>query len=467
MQLRRAAPLVLALGVSACGAPTEPAAVATSPPATPTLSAEQARTLLADSWMARAGADDGALAALLDASGGDGWIALFHGDLRGADREFGVVPASDSARLGKARVHLERAAAYDAAAALCREAGIALFDWRDEHRETVRTGPLEPLLAAFLRGQDPPPGDDHSAIRALFAGDSSQLPDPWRARRAFVNGSGDAADAAAAQTAAPDVVDVLGRDDEAGVTFELPFDDPARLGALVRAELAAAVALAEPLGAAGGPIVAAASAFGGLDAPPTGDGGSIPAWLALFGAPQPDLDAWLHRWSRGAAGRSFGDRLPLDGWGQGTGSDDVDRILRMAAGLGTPLLAGLADEPGLAAELELPQLLVDGLLREQMNRVLGASPAQARRLGERSLDATPGSLGGSPDGGRAGVSHRNDRAFLLSLARVYWKAGQPDDAVRLVHPLTSDLPPLASVERPLAQLGAASTVGQRGETNQL
>jgi hypothetical protein len=473
----------------------------------PSLDADAAAALLADSWMVHAANDPAGVTALLDAPGGEGWLALFHNDLAGARTTFERADSS-SARLGLARVHLARADVLRVGGALHREAALDLARYRRDHHEGVRTGPYSLLLASLIAIRAEAPADERAAFVEAAAGDPTaeadaavvdrlramaqgQLPaggpEPLATRLAFIAAM-NAGDLAAAtpllgpvHSREPDLRDPLGEDAEAGLRFEGLFHDPLLLEAIGRHHLAQAWIAASAIEGPGEAIAAAVEAAWGGPLPEAIRDAALPAstplpaWTALFAGPAVDRADWDAYWAD--ASSPFLDRLatalPDAGLGQGSDTLEVDAAMRTLAELEDVFAAAVAagappDGAALASDLELATPAIDRALRARMVGLVQADAAtQAKRLGDRSLDANPGARGGASDSARTRVSYRNDRAFLLRLAHCLWRAGQTGAALDLVHPLVDEDPALQPVKHYLGQLDAASTIGLQGKTSQL
>ena len=466
-----------------------------------------AAELLATSWMVRAAQDPDAVAALLDAPGGDGWLALYHGDLAGAATSFEGAQSA-SARLGMARVHLAHAAALLAAGRLQREATIDLARYRRDHRDQVRTGTYEPVLAALaaraagLEGAEldsflaaaagPIEGADEHLLNGLTGhlngGSRAGLPDLYADRLTFAEAAATAdldrltGLEARVRSREPDLRDPLGTDSEAGLQFEGLHYDAALLPALARLHLARAWSLASAL-IGPGEIVADAVRHGwggelpaGLADAAAGPTEPLPAWTALFASSVVDAEDHAAAW--GAPGAvPFAARLDAAVPGlelaASRTSEEVDAMLRLVADAGPTFAAAMREVASpegasLVAELEFARIPTDRALRTWMIALTDADIAvQGKRLGDRTLDANAGSRGGASDSARTRISYRNDRVFLLELARCLWKAGQVGAALDLVHPLAQQEPALQSVTYYLGQLDAAATIGLQGKASQL
>ena len=497
----RALPLAIALSLGAC---TDPAPVPQAPAGATEPGLADAQALVAGSWAADLNAESVAAAVVLEGPTGEGWIALFHGDLAGAERVFASVlssdPASGSARLGLARVHLAHADAYEVAGRLHAETAAALATYRAEHRDRVRLGPYERRLARLLFPAGAAPSDEGGApaiagelatVAALDAlvpgpGRGTQepprgLPSQWAGVLSFSGavhaGQPDKARPLLApiRSGGPDLVDPLGRDEETGLRFESAFFDPLRLQALTSFHAQEALRLAGGLPGLGEqvaamserfmPIRPAAAALAALPEPAS-QAAAPPALFLTFGGPWIDSAdfAASDGSSPGALSARLAQRLP-EWFGGAPSPRSVDRELRAVEAL--EALFGDALGPGLAAELQAPRLLGDAILRRRMVVLSDTHPTLALRLGRRSLDANPGALGGASDSSRTRVSYRNDRGFLLRLARQLWKAGQPGEALDLVHPLAQEDRALQPVVHYLGQLDAANSVGTAGKASQL
>jgi len=499
--------LAVPVGLVGCGPDPADTGDATPSAPEPTLTDQAASDLLDGSWMAAAVVDPAALAALLDAPGGEGWLHLYHGDLVAASLAFEEADSS-SARLGMARVHLDYARALLTAARIHREATLELARYRRDHRDQVRTGTYElvlagisargaglegPELEAFLAAASAPAdGADTHLMNGLTGhlrgGSRAGLPDLYHDRLAYA----DAAAAADLETlasletrvlsAAPDLRDPLGQDDEAGVRFEGLHYDPALLPAMARHHLSRAWVLASSLEGPGETVAEAVRLGWGGELPPALLEASrlpsepLPAWTALFASDAVDRADHAFAWGEPGAS-SFASRLDaavpeLDLSGARS-SEQVDALLRLVADaesvFGQALAAAGGDEgAALVADLELARVPADRALRTWMMTLTDADVAvQGKRLGDRSLDANPGSRGGAVDSARTRVSYRNDRAFLLELARCLWRAGQTGAALDLVHPLAERDPALQPVKHYLGQLDAAASIGQQGQASQL
>lgn len=493
--------------VASCGPDgAEPLATTTADPAD-ALSPEAAGVLLADSWMARAVEDPATVGALLDVPGGDGWLALFHGDLAGAAQAFDG-GESASARLGMARVHLAHASSLMVAARLHREAALELARYRRDHRDQVRTGTYEPILAAltaradgvegpeldgFLEaaGEVAPDADEHllNGLRGHLGGGSrAGLPDLYADRLAFADAAAEADLERLRELESrvlspePDLRDPMGEDSEAGLRFEGLHYDPALLPAVARHHLARAWILGSGLIGPGDVVADAVRHGWGGELPAAladaalGPTEPLPVWTALFASGVVDPEDHAASWGSPDA-EPFATRLdaavPGLDLAAARSSEEVDALLRLVADAEPMFAAALreqASEDGasLVIDLKLARIPADRALRTWMADLVDAGVAvQGKRLGDRTLDANPGSRGGAADSARTRVSYRNDRAFLLDLARCLWRSGQAGAALDLVHPLAEEDPAIQSVKYYLGQLDAAATIGLQGKTSQL
>jgi len=465
--------------------------------------ADPASALLADSWMHAAAHDPVAVMALLDAPGGDGWLDLFHGDLAHAKPAFEAAESA-SARLGLARVHLDRAATMRSAARLHREVALDLVRYRRDHADQIRAGAYEPLLALLVARSAGAEGGELAAFDAaslrppaahadpavvaalrglLDGGDPNRtLGTVYPARLAFIaavnQGDLGLADELIlpSHRPDPDLIDPLGEDVEAGLTFTARFYDPRFASAVARYHLARAWGEGSALEGPGPTIAAAVEGGWGGPLPesvrnaatPAPPGEALPEWTALFASTAVDRADWDAQW--GESGSAFADR-----WG--AADRGVDATLQALADAETSFAVALkdgapADGAALVDELSLAQPVIDRVLRSRMVAVTGTGEdAEARvlckRYGDRSVDPNPGSRGGAADSARTRVSWRNDRAFLLDYARCLWRAGQPGGALDFVHPLATEDPALQSVRHYLGQLDAAASIGLQGKTSQL
>jgi len=489
------------------------------------MSLDQGMQLLNDTWMSQAAANPDGVTALLDAPGGEGWLHLFHGDLIAAERSFSAVSANDTAgtsRLGLARVHLEHAATLLAADSLHRAAGLSMARYRRDHAGDVRSGPYQPGLAALAAlhgsaeaaelaqfvaaaeatgtGVTSATDDSISAgLRALLAArqggvsitptERALLPDNFQQRLQLADlveeGQVEAARALRNKlgTPSPDVIDPLGRDEEAGLDFESHYFDAALLHALARIHLAEAWRLGAGIQGPGSMIRMAVTAAWGGPVPDAVLQGSLPSaeaqpdWQALFLSPALDRLDWESYWTQGREGSSFlarlAERTPNVPWTAGNDNHTVDQVLRSASQLEPflkeALIQGVGSEgASMVQDLGFTHLAMDRILRTRMRSLqAGGAAVQALRIGERTLDPNPGRLGGPEDAARTRVSFRNDRAFLVDLAHCLWRAGQTGSALDYLHPLTSQQEALAGVVYMLGQLDAASSIGKGGKASQL
>lgn len=494
-----ALPLALVLSLGACNepAPEVPAVVGPTEP-----SAADAEALLAPSWAAALSADAAGIQAVLDGPGGEGWIALFHGDLTGAARIFEAAleadPKQGAARLGLFRVHLARADAYAVAADLHLDAARELATYRAQHRDRVRLGPYERRLARLIfppgeaptdSGGEPSIAGELSTVAALDAlatqspGDAPPrgLPEGWAAVRTFAQAvaGADLVGARASQawvtSGEPDLVDPLGLDEDTGLRFESQHFDPARLPALASFHALEALRVAGAVPGLEGPVAAMCGRF--LSLRPSPDAlAALPERVAGTTAPPALFLTFAGPWvdpsdltssagaGQGTLAAQVVARLPQWFGGAPTAAS-IDRELRAVELLEGLFAARLGE--GLAADLQASRLLGDAILRRRMVDLSASHPTLALRLGRRSLDANAGALGGPASSSRTRVSYRNDRGFLLRLARQLWKAGQPGEALDLVHPLAQEDRALQPVVHYLGQLDAASSVGTAGKASQL
>ena len=485
--------VTLLLLLPACGGGDDPPARAAQSEAPPV----PLGPVLQDSWLRAAAQDPGAVEALIDAPGGEGWLALFHGDLGRATVAFSSgasQPGGELAHLGLARVAMARADVLIAALPLKRASDTELLDYRDERADRVRSGELTPVLAALTRldaGAD-------GAVVAQKLGASTEAQGPLRALLdARRRGSAEVPDGLSERHAErlrhvraladgvvppldwldsnPDVVASLGADADSGVTFEQRWWDPAVVAGATRAHLQMAASHAVAAGPAGAPLLKVLKARLGesvsLEASTTGP--QLDPRLAWFGAPWIDTAHLLRRWDRG--GESLLARVaaadPAMVPNGDTPTTTVDAQLRAADALADAVerTLGLDAPPegaALVRDLELGRRVSDSILRERMMDLAPTAPAQARRLGERSLDMTPSGPGAAPDASYTRISHRNDPAFLVRLAHVLFLGRRPDMAREYVFPLVPKDPALAGVAHALGQLDAASSIGVRGKTSQ-
>ncbi len=450
--------------------------------------------LLAQTWMWHATREPEVVSALLDAPGGEGWIALAEGDVATAKTTFEGADSA-SARLGLARTHLARAAALRSAGRLHRDAALELVRYRRDHADEIREGAYERVLAGLTASRCGADGDElagflaaagspaparatpevDAALRAVLAQEEPASADlgAYGSRLAFVSAMDDGSlEAAVGLLAAvhqpgPDVVDPLGRDEELGLAFEGKYYDCAVLPAIARYHLAEAWIAGSGLTGVGPVIGAAVEGAWGGELPAAVRGAARPAaadelppWTALFGSEAVDRADWDAHWS--GDGETFASRF---GGGTDFTAAAVDQRLRRAAAAEDAFAAALRagaspDGASLVDDLQLATRLTDRVLRTWMvEAVDGGHAVQAKRLGDRSVDPDPGTA--------TRVSGRNDRAFLVEYARGLWRAGQPGAALDFVHPLAQEDPALHSVKHYLGQLDAASSIGLQGKTSQL
>ncbi len=517
--------VLLTVGVIGCSSSSDESALE-APKSAPNLESspldlEIAMQLLSPSWMQQAAADPGKVTELIDAPGGEGWLKLFHGDLAGAEALFlGADPMAEprnkgSARAGQARVHLARARSLLRVASLQSDAAAALVRYREEHRGDVRQGPYERVLSRLVlqavgetvassAGETPVPIDSapyQEALEALLVARASaapaevapsdldeRLPALYRMRLRFVHAIS-VGDVENATTLLPsllsgteDVTDPLGADSETGVTFQSLYFDPEVPQALARYHLARAWFLGAGLDGPGEAIALAVQQSWGGPVPKAvrnrtlPSAGPQPDWLALFLGPAIDRADWASYWGEEGDGRSFlavlQDQMPAVPWLDGANSAAVDVMLRTATQIEPTVRAALIQSVGsegasLSQDLGFAATTLDRLLRTRMmGLLLSGNAVLAKRLGERSLDAEPTRLGGAPTSAATRVSFRNDRAFLVDLARCLWKAGQVDAALSYVHPLSEEDPQLRGLAYYLGQLDAARSIRVHGKTTQ-
>jgi len=471
--------------------------------------------------MLQAAADPGKVTELINAPGGEGWLKLFHGDLDGAEALFlaaqpTVDPANKgSARAGQARIHLARARSLLGVTSLQSEAAVALVRYREEHQAEVRQGPYDGVLSRLIlhaagEGVEPSTAVNSGtaasapyleALEALLAARLSstgaevapvdldeRLPALYRDRLLFVHAVsvGDMPKAVkvlpSLRSGVEDVIDPLGADSQAGVTFQALYFDPGVPRALARYHLAMAWFLGAGLDGPGEAIsLAVLRSWGGPVPEPVlsrtlPSAGSQPDWFALFLGPAIDRGDWDHYWGTQDDGRSFlsvlQDQMPGVPWLDGSSAEAVDAVLRTATQIEPTLRDALIQSVGsegasLSQDLGFAVTTLDRLLRTRMRSLLASGHAvQAKRIGERSLDAEPTRLGGAPTSASTRVSFRNDRAFLVDLARCLWKAGQVDAALSYVHPLSEEDPLLRGLAYYLGQLDAARSIRVHGKTTQ-
>jgi hypothetical protein len=330
----------------------------------------------------------------------------------------------------------------------------------------------DPTVVAAIEALDSDP-----EIRATAAAPEG-LPNGWSERLGFHGAvhRGDLATAqsllVAATSGEPDLNDPLGQDSDSGLAFNAPFYDPLRLEALADYHVLAArriVADVPGLDDAASNM-ATRFAVGPLANLPVSEPAdastSAPESLLFFGStwmgpadlmatPDASEEALLTR-----------VRARLPAWfGEEPTGEAIDKELRAVEAL--ELRFGEALGAGMASDLNAPRLYRDAILRRRMLELSDSHPTLALRLGRRSLDVTPGALGGASNSSRTRVSFRNDRAFLLQLARQLWLAGQPGEALDLVHPLAQEDRALQPVVHYLGQLDAANSVGTAGKASQL
>ncbi|MEE2828705.1 MAG: hypothetical protein VX498_05930 [Myxococcota bacterium] len=492
-----------------------------SDPAVQVAPPESASTIggvLENSWMGAVVAEPAVLDRLLSAEGGEGWLALYRGDLEQADKSFsaalaeGGPPANDAARLGRARVHLARADALRTAAALQEQSTLEVFLYRRTHRSSVRTGELEPLLAwraaqragaspellsalelesQGARGTSTRP-EVASGLRALASKPGSipeGLPDLFRRRLEFAAAVDRGALGEAErllpllEPATPDLVDLLGVDPDSGLRFELSYYDSSFTRALVRFHLGMAYRQAGLSESGPWAEVAKAvkAAWGGELPPGSGlgvccveDSSGLPAWTALFAGPVIDPADWSAYWREDHAGllQRADEAFPDLQLREARSAAEIDAALRQLEAA-RPAITSFFEERGdeagdaLVAELDLVTLVVDRLLRARIVTLTADGGAvQATRLGHRAIDPRPGSDTGPANAARTRVCYRNDRASLLRYAESLWRAGQPGAALEIVHPLAEEDSALQSLKESLVQIDAASSVGSGGKANQ-
>ncbi len=470
--------------------------------------------LLTDSWMRAAAQHPDVVARLLDSPGGAGWLHLFHGELDEAARAFdgGLASGRIEPRLGRARVALDRAAVLLQAEALQHHAAADLARYRRDNADLVRLGRLELPLRAITLMAGGTPDEAVAAMKAAVTTTSAAepdvvatrimiearnqggdprgflpggLPEPMASRQAFGQHlvGGRWPDPGDLRLGTPDLVDDLGEDPETGLRFQAPWFDPLVLRTLARHELLTARKLASGLGAAGDLIEAALIlGWGGpLPAhprPAIEPAADLPAWTALFASSAIDARDWQARWTRLGTGDPAELALlsRLDAaWPDGevlvgTGAQAVDKLLRHQAALTAAAAEALQadtteDGASLVKDLALAQRFSDAVLRDRMDTLSRAGEAaQARRLGERSLDPNPGARG--EKAGFTRVSYRNDHSFLVRFAHCLHAGGRPGLAREYVHPLGEEMPELAGIVWDLGQLDAASGIGVRGKISQ-
>ncbi len=497
--------------------PTVPSSTEAS---TGPLDLELAMQMLSSSWMLQAAADPSIITQLIDAPGGEGWLRLFHGDLNGAEALFlAAKPMVEpdrkgSARAGLARVHLDRARALMAVADLQQEVAEALVRYRREHRREVRQGPYNQVLAALVLQAAKKQSEEEQGGGSTAAGSAPYLvglnsllqlrkqgshlgsleeiagglPPRYRDRLLFAEAMGEG-DVLRAEPLLPalleggeDVIDPLGKDSEAGVSFEALYFDSEPVRALARFHLARAWFLGAGLQGPGEAIALAVQHSWGAEVPDAirsktlPGAGPQPEWLPLFVGPAIDKGDWEAYWAKDGEGKPFlsllQDQLPAVPWLDGSSSADVDAILRAAAQIEPTLRAALIQSVGsegasLAQDLGFAATTLDRLLRTRMAPLLAEGHAlAAKRLAERSLDAEPTRLGGASSSASTRVSYRNDRAFLVDLARCLWKAGQVDAALSYIHPLSEEDPLFRGLAYYLGQLDAARSIRVQGKTAQ-
>jgi len=511
-------PLLIVLLLVSCGPRTEGEGdSAPSPEAATATTVDEAAIagLLEDSWMRSAAQHPDVVARLLDSPGGAGWLHLFHGELDEAARAFdaGLESGRIEPRLGRARVALERAAVFLEAEALQQRASADLARYRRDNPSLVRLGKLELTLRAMTLAAGGTPEEATLAKKAATTGTSNMedpavfltlvmlearnqggdprgfkaegLPEPIESRAAFGQHlvGGRWPEPGDLQPGVPDIVDDLGEDPETGLRFQAPWFDPLVLRTLARHELLTARKLASGLGPAGDLVEAALILGWGAPLPahprpaiePAAD---LPAWTALFASTAIDAVDWQARWTRLGTGDPAELALlsRLDSaWPDGevlvgTDTKAVDRLLRQQEALtgaaAKALQAGVSEDGlSLVKDLALAQRFSDAVLRDRMDTLTHAGEAaQARRLGERSLDPNPGARG--EQAGFTRVSYRNDRAFLLRYAHCLHAGGRPGLAREYVHPLGEEMPELVGIVWDLGQLDAASGIGVRGKISQ-
>ncbi len=515
--------LVLAL-LAACGGGGEGAS---SPKVTQNEGAPDASVsgelneLVGGTWMAAVVTDPDGLTALLDGPGGPGWLALFHRDLAGAEQVFAAAstdPQAASARLGLARTHLERGRILLEVAGLQTEAALRWARYRRDHADAVRPSPYGSLLAALAAVAAGAPAAEQKAFvdKALSetqlegdGGTHKALQDLLQARRkgavgaevkglgplhaerlAYVEALGKAELGVLPELppnlAQPDLVDPLGRDEEAGVVFEAPYFDPAFVGAQAHRHFLSAAAICGGQSGACGLITELARLGlppGRLPVQASGDllpsesQVQSPLWAALVFGSALDADDARYLYSAGSSGASWPARLaeaqPAVPWATAAASEEVDAVLRAEGDLTQVAKAELerrakGEGASLIADLDLSRLLADRSLRSRMQTLcVQEGKPLGKRFLDRSLDPNPGSRGGPATAVRTRVSHRNDRVFLIQSAGCLAHIGQLGGALDLLHPLSEENPSFSGLEHYWAQLDAATTVGVLGKTSQL
>jgi len=481
----RGAALVLAALLAGCGPDPAPSSQVAPEAAAPDLA-----PVLAGSWLAAAVAAPEDVAALIDGPGGDGWLALFNNDLLAAREAFDAAqpaegaPVPPSWALGMARLHLAEADVLIAARSLERDATLSGIAYRAERSDRLRSGAWEPILAAISLASlpDVAPADRDAAVDRARAADASTpeavallaLLDARLAGEAGV--PADLPGTLQEQLNHPDpaspgphVIDSLGEDVDAGLTFSAKWWDPAVQRARLQHHLAAVATYAAKAGAADLVAVAVDAAPQPLPTEGTPPSTLRPE-LALFAAPWVDVAHLRAAWGLDG-GRSLLARVAAqepearvdDGWAP----TDADRLLRFEAAFETRVgdalkTLAVGDGAGLIRDLQLARKAADLLLRDRVRDVASEAPVVALRIAERSLDVGGGSA--SKDGSR--LSHRNDAGFLVRLAQVHALGGRPGVARDYVHPLVARFPGLAASSHQLGQLDAASSIGVQGKTSQ-
>lgn len=472
--------------------------------------------LVAKTWVVSAAREPAVVEALLDAPGGAGWLHLFHGDLDAAEAAFRPATQDDlaaGARLGLARVHLARAAYLRQTALLHADVALEHARYRRDHSGEVRAGVYD-LLASALAATQAPQEERQAFLDAAVAGlragrggdlqvgkalgalatrrgevedparatSPSAVPNPLgtRLRAAEQVAAGLSADLGPEQFSKPGMLDPRGSDEATGVVFTGEIWDVVPVQAAARRELAAAWILASRIGGAGALIAAAVqSAWSGplpdlLRKAARPSSVPLPPWTALFLSATADPSDWSASW--GAPDSPFGDRWadvfqPTSG--DETAMATVDGLLRQGEDRRLLLLdAIIAEAPDEGAafvrDLELARRLTDRALRTHMSKLVQAGhAAPAKRLGDRSMDPNPGAKGGAANSRETRVSYRNDRAFLVALARCLHQAGQAGAALDYLHPLAKEDARLRGAAYYLAQVDAAGSIGLAGKASQL
>jgi hypothetical protein len=444
--LLRLLPLVVALGLPACGDDTpEPESPDAAAPAAAALPA----ALAAQTWPVQM-ADDAARAPF---EGHPGWGAMFSRDLNGA---LGAFAGEGQTGRGLARTHAELSALYRQGALLAANATRHVYG-------SDRQKDVDPLQVDYVLGVSQALlGACPEASAALGAATGDGVPAAglafWKGQAAEAPCGDLSLDAPAGAFPAPAEAPKAGAHPTPASTPHLQFaeqgedgrtvdvTDPAALFALAAWHEAAARAAAPEGEAAFVDALLAPWRLPGETAPAVELGAAAPEWLfAGFALSPADLPFLVAAPSDGVgAVAAHAATSPLAAALQPAVDGeriDPDKVLDTAAAVGQQLEAGMAEKGGGVQAFHRPFAEIARVAVLRAGMLVADGAGQYRDAGILRINALERSNG--PAG---------DPVFLLSVAA--WDAGNrnPLRAQELIHALARSHPALEAARTPLDAL---------------